>query len=220
MTHNNLIDKSIQYFNDNKQIFFNIYTKDLSSSKSKLAIFTAGMSGVGKTEFSIFLKEIDKNLLHIDTDKIRDFFKPVGYNGENSSIFQKASSKGFSELFSYAMKNNFSLILDSNFANLDLEIQNIQRLLKRGYNIEIFYLYDNPNKCFEYATRREVITHRKVPKDVFKRSNLNSYKTIIEIKNIFKEEVTLNFFDKINNKIYKDIDSDFLKSLIGDNFDI
>lgn len=41
------------------------------------------MSGVGKTEFSIFLKENNQNLLHIDTDEIREFFRPVGYDGQN-----------------------------------------------------------------------------------------------------------------------------------------
>ena len=144
----------------------------------------------------------------------------IGYDGQNSDIFQKASSKGFNELFTYSMKNNLSIILDSNFASLDLEIQNIERLLKRDYKVEIFYLYNNQSVCFEYAIRREVVTKRKVPKDVFIKSNENSYKTIIEIKNIFKDKVILNFFNKKDNTIYENIDSSFLKNLIGDNFDI
>ena len=45
------------------------------------------MSGVGKTEFGQFLKENNTNLLHIDTDNIRDFFRDVGYNGQNSYSF-------------------------------------------------------------------------------------------------------------------------------------
>ncbi len=220
MNNKELVIKSIEYFNKNKQSFFNKYTQGISASNNKLAIFTAGMSGVGKTEFAIFIKENDDNLLHIDTDKIRDFFKPIGYDGQNSNLFQKVSSKGFNELFSYSMKNNLSIILDSNFASLDLEVQNIERLLKRNYKIEIFYLYNNPSVCFEYAIRREVVTKRKVPKDVFIRSNENSYKTIIEIKDIFKEKVILNFFNKKDNIIYENIDSNFLKNLIGDNFDI
>ncbi len=220
MNNKTLISKSIEYFNKNKQSFLNEYTQGVSASNNKLAIFTAGMSGVGKTEFAVFLKENDNNVLHIDTDRIRDFFKPIGYDGQNSDIFQKASSKGFNELFTYSMKNNLSIILDSNFASLDLEIQNIERLLKRDYKVEIFYLYNNPNVCFEYAIRREVVTKRKVPKDVFIRSNENSYKTILEIKNIFKDKVILNFFNKKDNTIYENIDSSFLKNLIGDNFDI
>ena len=83
MNNDKLIIESIEYFNKNKQNFFDRYTDSIVTSNNKLAIFTAGMSGVGKTEFSIFLKENDNNLLHIDTDKIRDFFKSVGYNGQN-----------------------------------------------------------------------------------------------------------------------------------------
>ena len=57
--------------------------------------------------------------------------------------------------------------MDSNFANIDVAIQNIKRLLKKSYKIDILYLYDYQERCYEYATRRELVTHRKVPKDVF-----------------------------------------------------
>ncbi len=220
MSNEEIIKESILYFNENKKVFLTNYSKDILVSKNKSAIFTAGMSGVGKTEFATFIKEQDINLLHIDTDEIRSFFKEIGYNGQNSNLYQKASSRGFNELFSYALKNSFSLICDSNFASIDLEIQNIERLLKKDYKIDIFYLYNHPNICFEYATRREIVTKRKVPKDVFIRSNENSYKTIIHIKDLFKDKVTLNFFDKRDNIIHENIDSIFLKKLIGDNFDI
>ena len=57
--------------------------------------------------------------------------------------------------------------MDSNFANSEVAILNINRLLKKSYKIKVFYLYDYPYLCYEYATRREIVTHRKVPKDVF-----------------------------------------------------
>jgi len=110
--------------------------------------------------------------------------------------------------------------MDSNFANIEVAVLNIKRLLKKSYKIEVFYLYDYPELCYEYATRREVVTHRKVPKDVFSRSNINSYKTVLEIKELFKEEVELIFFDKRNGNVYNNIEIDLLKSLIGENFDI
>src|SRR5574344_348461 len=137
----------------------------------------------------IFLKEYYPNLLHIETDNIREFIRPIGYDGQNSNLFQKVSSRGFNELFTYSLKQGFSIILDSNFANLDIAISNIERLLKRGYTIDIYYLYNDPKVCFKYATTREVVTHRKVPNEVFIRSNINSYKTVLEIKTIFKEKI-------------------------------
>ena len=214
------IEKSILYLNQHKKVFLESYTAGINPLQAKEALFTAGMSGVGKTELAIFLKEKNPNLLHIDTDEIREFFRAVGYDGKNSSLYQKVASRGFSELFTYALKNDLSLIMDSNFANIDVAIQNIKRLLKKSYSIDIFYLYDDEESCYEYATRRELVTHRKVPRDVFLRSNINSYKTVLTIKALFEERVILNFFDKRENNIYNNIGTDFLRNLIGDNFDI
>lgn len=214
-----LISNAISYINTNKKEFIKQFTLNIEPMKEKIAIFTAGMSGVGKTEFGQFLKENNKDLLHIDTDNIRDFFKDVGYNGQNSNIFQKPASKGFSKLFDYAIKNNLSLILDSNLSNLNQAIDNIERLLKKGYKIEIFYLYNEPDTCFEYAIKREVITNRKVPYDIFIQSNINSYKTVIELKNLFKDKIVLNYIDKREDTLYKDVSIDELKQKVGESFD-
>jgi len=219
-TDEEIIKQSITYLNQNKKEFLEIYTKNIEPSTDKVAIFTAGMSGVGKTELATFLTEENPNLLHIDTDEIREFFRPIGYDGQNSNLYQKVASRGFSELFSYSLKKSYSLIMDSNFANIEVAVLNIKRLLKKSYKIEILYLYDYPELCYEYATRREVVTHRKVPKEVFVRSNINSYKTVVEIKELFKEEVELTFFDNRNGNVYNNIEIDLLKSLIGENFDI
>ncbi len=212
--------KAIKYLNDNKQDFLERYTQGIVPLDEKSVVFTAGMSGVGKTEFSIYLKEQMNNLLHIDTDEIRKFFEPVGYDGQNSDTFQKVASRGFNELFAYAMKKSYSMILDSNLASVSQAQQNIERLLKRGYNIQIVYFYNDPDVCFKYATEREVVTHRRVPRDVFIRSNENSFKTIIEIKSLFQEQVTLNFIDKRDDSNHQDIDGEFLKEQIGGNFEL
>ena len=151
MNEKELITKAINFLNSNKKEFLAYFTKDIKPLNEKIAVFTAGMSGVGKTEFGEFLKEQNPNLLHIDTDEIRDFFKPVGYNGENSEIFQKPASKGFSKLFDFAIKKGFSIILDSNLSNISKASENIDRLLNKNYKIEIFYLYNYPKKCFEYT---------------------------------------------------------------------
>jgi hypothetical protein len=212
--------KAIDYINKNKKIFIEKFTKEITPQDEKVAIFTAGMSGVGKTEFGVFLKENNPSLLHIDTDNIRDFFEPIGYDGSNSNIFQKPASKGFSKLFDYAIKQKLSIILDSNLSNLSKAVENIERLLDKGYKIEICYLYNEPTVCYEYAIKREIVTKRKVPYDIFINSNINSYKTVLELKNIFKNDIMLHYIDKKNNSTYGNIDSNFLKNKIGEDFDI
>ena len=138
-TNDEVFKEAKQYLKFHKDDFFKSYTKGLSSSEEKVVYFTAGMSGVGKTELATFLKEKNPNLLHIDTDEIREFFRPIGYNGQNSDLYQRVASRGFNELFRYALKNDFSLIMDSNFANIDIQIQNIKSLLKRDYHVNILY---------------------------------------------------------------------------------
>lgn len=215
-----LISNAINYINTNKKEFIKQFTLSIKPNEEKVAIFTTGMSGVGKTEFGQFLKENNRNLLHIDTDNIREFFKEVGYNGQNSHIFQKPASKGFSKLFDYAIKNSLSLILDSNLSNINKAVENIERLLNKGYKVEIFYLYNEPSICFEYAIKREVITNRKVPYNIFIQSNLNSYKTVLELKSLFGDKIVLNYIDKKNDILYKNIGINELKEKIGGNFDI
>ena len=212
--------RAIDYINKNKKLFLEKFTQGIEPQNEKIAIFTAGMSGVGKTEFGIFLKEINTNLLHIDTDSIRDFFEPIGYDGNNADLFQKPASKGFSKLFDYAVKKKYSLILDSNLSSLSKAIENIRRLLDKEYKIEIFYLYNEPTICYEYAIKREVVTKRKVLYSVFVDSNINSYKTVIALKNKFKDAIILHYINKKNNLTYENIDSTFLENEIGGYFDI
>lgn len=49
---------AIAYLNKNKKKFLSEYTNKVKPLAEKIAIFTAGMSGVGKTELGIFLKKI------------------------------------------------------------------------------------------------------------------------------------------------------------------
>ena len=211
---------ALAYLKKNQNGFLEHYTRQILPSSQRRAFFTAGMSGAGKTELAISLKEKDSTLLHIDTDDIRDFFKPIGYDGSNSDLYQKAASRGFGKLFDYAIRQGFSLIMDSNLAYEKIAIQNIERLLKRSYHVEIYYLYDDPVKCYEYAVRREMVTHRKVSEDVLWRTNVGSYRTVIEIKKMYQEKIILNFIDRQNEKVYDNISFDTLIKLVGDEFDI
>jgi len=49
-----------------------------------------------------------------------------------------------------------SIILDSNLSNISKATENIDRLLNKGYKVELYYLYNNPAVCYEYAIKREV----------------------------------------------------------------
>jgi UDP-N-acetylglucosamine kinase len=212
---NEIEEKALEYLKENKKEFLNNYLDGFKTQNIKTAIFTAGASGAGKTEYAISRKEKEPFLLHMDIDEVRNFFSSVGYNGTNSSDYQRPSSKGVNWIFDRATKKGYSFILDSNFAESSIAQSNIQRLLDKEYVIEINYIFRNIEKSFEFAKKRESITKRKVPLEVVKSSFKNSFDTTLFIKSIFKETIILNLIDRENDIIHEDIDEnqffDFLK---------
>ena len=78
--------------------------------------------------YDTFLKKI-----HLDIDLIRDFFKPLGYDGKNSDLFQKPASYGVQFLFDEIVKNReLSLIVDSNLSYFQTVKENVVKLLKHN----------------------------------------------------------------------------------------
>ena len=215
---NEIEEKALEYLKENKKEFLNNYLDGFKTQNIKTAIFTAGASGAGKTEYAISRKEKEPFLLHMDIDEVRNFFSSVGYNGTNSSDYQRPSSKGVNWIFDRATKKGYSFILDSNFAESSIAQSNIQRLLDKEYVIEINYIFRNIEKSFEFAKKRESITKRKVPFEVVQSSFKNSFDTTLFIKSIFKETIILNLIDRENDIIHEDIDEnqffDFLKEEI------
>ncbi|MGM0520411.1 MAG: zeta toxin family protein [Campylobacterota bacterium] len=208
-------EEALIYLKENKKDFLNKYLSGFQLQYIKTAIFTAGASGAGKTEYAISRRKKEPFLLHIDIDEIRKFFSPIGYNGTNSSNYQRPASKGVNWLFDRATKKGFSFILDSNFAEASIAQSNIQRLLNKGYVIEINYIFRDIQKSFEFAKKRESITKRKVPLEVVKSSFKNSFDTTLFIKSIFQDAIILNVFDRENDTIYKDLDEKQFYTLLA-----
>lgn len=153
---NKIEKEALNYLKDNKKEFLEKYLNGYEVQEIKTAIFTAGASGAGKTEYAISRKEKEPFLLHMDIDDIRDFFSSIGYNGSNSSDYQRPASKGVNWLFDRAAKKGYSFILDSNFAEATIAQSNIQRLLDKGYVIEINYIFRNIQKSFEFAKKENL----------------------------------------------------------------
>lgn len=80
-------------------------------------------------------------------------------------------------------------------------------LIRKDYKIEIFYVYNDLERCFLYTKKRESVTNRVVPEDVFFNSVIKSRNTTFEIKKLFDDNIILNIVDKRDNKYYEDIDA-------------
>jgi len=200
------LDK-IKFLKENKEKLFETYVKKAKAVEHKIVIFTAGASGAGKTEYSKSRIKKEPYLLHLDTDEIREFFKPIGYNGTNASEYQKAASKGMDFLYKKAINKGFSVILDSNFSAFNIAQINIQKALKHKYIVEIVYILQDLDKCYEFAKAREKVTKRVVPKEVIENSLRNSFDTVLKIKEIFKDKINLVLIDRINKKTIENIET-------------
>lgn len=206
---------AIQYLKDNREELFKSYLDSKFSIDEKIAYFTAGPSGAGKTEFIQKFIEIENNLIHLDIDVVRDFFKLVGYNGHNSDMFQKPASWGVQFLFDEAIKNrDLSLIVDSNLSHFQTAKENVLKLLKQNYKIEIFYVYNDLEKCFLYTKKRESVTNRFVPEDVFLNSVIKSRSVTYEIKKLFSKEIVLNVIDKRDNSYHENVSYEEFNEII------
>ncbi len=208
---------ALAYLKENKEQFFKEYFSKIEMQEEipKNAIFTAGASGAGKTEYAIDRKRKEPFLLHIDIDSVRDFFEPMGYNGSNADEYQKPSSKGVNWLFDRATKKGYSLIMDSNFAEITIAQNNIERLLSKGYVVEINYIFRDLQESFEFAMKRESITKRKVPMEIVLRSFKNSFDTTLLIKKTHGRNIILNLIDRQNDTIYLDIDENNFFELLS-----
>jgi predicted ABC-type ATPase len=172
-------------------------------NQDKKAIFMAGGSGVGKSETALNISKNEKIDI-VDTDDIRKIC-PL-YSGQNSHLFQKASSRGVSILLDYIFKHNFSFILDGNFAEYAIQKENIERALKRGYKIEIIFVYRDKEVAKEYTKQREKVEGRVVPDNVFETKYKDSILTTKKILNEY-DDLSFKFIDLSSREILKDQDA-------------
>lgn len=206
MTKSELEQNAISYLKSNLAKLFTTYLDGHTQLDEKLAFFTAGPSGAGKTEFVQEILNIESDLVHLDIDEIRNFFTEIGYDGSNSALFQKPSSYGVQYLFEEIVKSRgLSFVLDSNLAKFQTAQENIKKLLDKGYTIEIFYIYNDLPTCFLYTKKRELVTKRVVPENVFLKNAIESRLTTYKLKKIFNDKIALNVVDKKNDNYYENI---------------
>jgi len=215
MDKDKITKEALVYLKSKKELLFQKYLDGHVKVEPQMAFFTAGPSGAGKTEFAQELLEIERELVHLDIDSVRDFFIPIGYNGTNSDIFQLPANRAVQALFDEIVKRRgLSLVLDSNLSHLQTATENMVKLLKNNYKIEVFYIYDKLEDCFLYTKLREKVTKRSVPEEVFFNSVIKSRITTYEIKKLFSEYIILNVIDKRDKKRYENISYDDFYTII------
>jgi predicted ABC-type ATPase len=163
-------------------------------SPNPISLFMAGSPGAGKTEVSKgLIKKFEDMPMRIDADEIRAFCP--GYVGTNAHLFQEAANKGVNILYDHALGNRINCILDGTFAYADV-VQNIERSLKKGRRVEVWFVYQDPKIAWAFTKAREAVESRRVAKDVFIRALFKSRENAKMVKEKFGSDVELNILLK------------------------
>lgn len=195
-----LSETALQWVKDNKNFILKRFadTDVYLPEETPVTLFMAGSPGAGKTEVSTrLIEQFKMKPVRIDADEIRKICP--GYNGTNSSVFQKAADKGVNFLYDHCLHKGISVVLDGTFA-YGGAMDNVGRSLDRSRRVEIYFVYQNPIQAWNITKVRELAEGRNVPKDVFIRAYLTSRINVQNIKDTYKESVILNVVFNDANK--------------------
>jgi UDP-N-acetylglucosamine kinase len=185
-----------------------------------VSLFMAGSPGAGKTEVSkALMKRFETVPVRIDADEIRAVCP--GYTGANAHVFQRAATKGVNILYDHVLHNNLHVILDGTFAYGD-SLENIRRSLKHTRKVELWYVYQEPLKAWEFTMAREALEARRVSKEKFIEASFKSKRNTVSAKNEFGNSLTLNLLvkniDNTDGQLHINIQGEELDRYIGHTY--
>ena len=185
-----------------------------------VSLFMAGSPGAGKTEVSKGLvKKFNDIPVRIDADEIRSFCP--GYTGTNAHLFQKAANKGVNILYDHALHNDINCIMDGTFAYAGAA-ENIDRSLRHKRRVEIWFVYQDPIRAWEFTKAREAQESRRVLKETFIRAFFESRDNARAVKDRFGPSVELNIlikdYEKNDEDMYLNVQSSELDSLADQRY--
>jgi hypothetical protein len=102
-------------------------------------------------------------------------------------------------LYDYVSDKNLNVILDGTFAYKKY-LENVERSLRHGRKVEIFYLYQDPIVAWDFTKKREAIEHRRVSKDIFIAAFFAAREHVDQAKAQFHDRVELNLVIKNVNQ--------------------
>lgn len=208
MNDDTLTQESIDYVKHNKHIFIDAVCQNAIPSANPIAVFMAGTPGAGKTEIAKSVMEFfEVEPCRIDADDFRELIP--GYNGSNSNLVQRAASLAVDKVLDKVIAGNHSFILDGTFA-IGKSVMNIKRALRHGFEVHIYFVYQNPKEAWEFTKIREAKEGRMVPLETFVDVYFKSRENVKKVKDEFGDKVLLQVivksYSKNEENVYSDVD--------------
>lgn len=201
---------AIEFVKKNKKLIISKFADltKFSPSQNPFTIFMAGSPGAGKTEFSISLikqlseKDPNTKVVRVDADEIRDIIPH--YDKTNSNLIQSAAAIGVEKLFDHIQAHNQNTIVDGTFANYEVALKDVKRVLGKKRKLGIIYLYQDPAIAWDFTKKREKLEGRVVPIEMFVQAFLNSQVNVNKIKKEFGNDIRLSLVIKnFENRVEK-----------------
>ncbi|MDO8581711.1 MAG: zeta toxin family protein [bacterium] len=197
-------DEAMRYVKEHKHDILKkfIDPKIFASVIVPVSIFMAGSPGAGKTEYSQrLISERGPNVVRVDADEVRVLMPQ--YDGKNSYVVQAAAAIGVEKLYDHVLKKKLHCVMDGTFSNLEKAKSNIQRSIRKGRVVQIFYLYQDPLVAWEFTKKREALEHRNIPKDAFVNALYLAKENVQKVKKEFGDQLVVNIVLKDFKKEYE-----------------
>lgn len=202
-----LIDRSRKYIKDNKSALILKFANPEfypASPKTPETFLMAGSPGAGKTEFSLafansFESKSGIKMVVIDPDELKKAIP--WYDGHRAELFQSASSLGVDKIYDSVIKHRQSVIIDGTLAHLEIAKKNIDRSLRHGRSVSIFYVFQDPLLAWAFSKDRERKDGRFVSKETFITCFWGAKNNVNILKKEYGKNINLDIIIKnIDNK--------------------
>lgn len=167
---------------------------ELEPSTHPIAIFMAGLPGAGKTELSQgLIKEASPKPIRIDMDELATMIE--GYTPEKADEFRAGATRLLNVIFDKVIKSRLDFVLDGTFGS-PVALRNIERVLKRGYEVQVAFACQDPKLAWEFTKAREMVEHRSITKDGFLEAYYKTFNNLHLLAKRNYPDVLLNIFVK------------------------
>jgi predicted ABC-type ATPase len=128
-------------------------------SDTPIAIIMAGVPGAGKTEFLSHITPEISDIVVIDLDSI--VAKMPDYKPQDYYKYRKPANVVVSGVLTKVLKNKINFALDGTFSH-EKGAENIKRALKHDYEVNLFFVDQDPMLAWEITKARRLLTGRPI----------------------------------------------------------
>jgi predicted ABC-type ATPase len=153
--------------------------------ESPAAVFTAGLPGAGKTEFTKeLLADIGDEVLRVDMDEIAAFIH--GYSPSKADLFRAGASIIMDKIYDEILRKRLDFVMDGTFSH-PKALKDVERALAKGYTVKVYFIHQEPKVAWQFTQDRELVERRAIDKGGFIATYQKLHDNIVKLQNLHKD---------------------------------